>query len=93
MLFQGDMLILSIEQGADLNAKANDGTTALMNAAYTGNIDIVKMLLKAGAEVNVKAHNGYTALMIAKRKGHREIINLLKQEGAVEETASKAISI
>jgi ankyrin repeat protein len=57
-----------------------------MNAAFTGNVDMVKMLLEAGAEVNAKADNGWTALILAKRNGHAEIVRLLIEAGAMDDS-------
>ena len=37
---------------ADIDAKADNGATALMMAASEGHIDIVKLLLEAKADVN-----------------------------------------
>ena len=55
-----------VENGADINAKNNDGETALMkSSANHENIEIVKHLVENGADVNDKDNNGETALMIA----------------------------
>ncbi len=57
-----------VEKGADVNAKDNDGWTALMKASYFGNRyykEIVSMLLEKGADVNTKNNDGWTALMLA----------------------------
>ena len=73
-----------LEQGADVNAKDNDGFTALMFAARDGQTDTVPALLAKGADVNAKDNDGRTALMRAKKKGHKEIVQLLKKAGAKE---------
>ncbi len=54
-----------IQLKADVNAKSNNGWTALMWASNDGRSDIVRMLIDAGADVNVKSNNGYTALLLA----------------------------
>lgn len=51
--------------GADANARDAYGATALMNAAYMGNLEMVNDLLAAGAEVDAKDELGWTALMKA----------------------------
>ena len=51
-----------IEKGADVNATANDGITALMLAASNAKLDVVQLLLKKGAKPNAKDTNGKTAL-------------------------------
>ena len=55
--------------GAKVNAKDEDGRTALMRAAEEGSAEIVKALLAAGAEVNLRADDGTTALMYASGSG------------------------
>ena len=51
-----------IEAGADLNAKDDDGMTALMlTARYNPNPEVIKALVDAGADINVKDNNGETA--------------------------------
>lgn len=53
---------LLIARGADVNAKANDGTTALMLAADNAKAGVVELLLAQKADINVKDKNGKTAL-------------------------------
>jgi ankyrin repeat protein len=50
-----------LDQGADANARDNDGITALMRA----NGSTVGLLLSAGADVNAKDRKGRTALVHA----------------------------
>jgi ankyrin repeat protein len=47
--------------GADVNATAADGTTALMLAAQNAKLDVVELLLKKGAKANMKDKSGKTA--------------------------------
>jgi ankyrin repeat protein len=49
-----------LDKGADVNAKGNLGTTALMVASST---DAVQALLAGGADVNARTNNGNTAQM------------------------------
>ena len=72
-----------IDAGADVNAKDNNGWTALMSAAWKGHTEIVKALIKAGADVNAKEnYSGYTALMFAAEYGQAEAIKVLIDAGA-----------
>jgi ankyrin repeat protein len=54
-----------LRQGADVNARAENGTTALMLATAVGDIRLVRTLLDHGADVNAKNQAGATALMWA----------------------------
>lgn len=79
-----------VENGADLEAKADTGHTALWYAAITGRREIVEMMLKAGA----KPENGLLAAMreslrspyfgraLPKREDYDAVTELLKQYGA-----------
>ena len=58
------------------------GSTALINAAYDGNLKKVEALLDAGAKVNSTDKFGNTALIIATHRGHIHIVKLLLQAGA-----------
>ena len=63
-----DCIKLLISKGANVNARDNNGGTALMLAATgdaAGNEECVKLLLSKGADVNAKDMDGDTALMQA----------------------------
>jgi len=77
-----DVVKLLIDKGADVNAKTNDGDTALMWAAISGEVDIVKMLLEKGADVNAKNNHGDTALIFAAAQGNVDIVKILLDAGA-----------
>ena len=67
-----------VENGADANAKDDNGRTALMDASYNGHLEIVKYLVENGADVNVKNDQGKTALDIAKEKEYTTIAKYLE---------------
>ena len=79
-----DMVKALLAQGADINARENDGGTALIVATWLGHTDTVQVLLAQGADVDAKDNRGGTALMAAKREGHKEIVRILKEAGAKE---------
>jgi len=56
---------LLVEKGADVNAKAAFGRTALHGAAYMGADDIVQFLVSKGADMNAMDKYGQTPLTIA----------------------------
>ena len=66
-----------LARGVDVNAKINNGWSALIYASRNGNTDVVKLLIDKGAEVNTKNANGWTALMAASANGHIEVVKLL----------------
>ena len=53
---------LLIDNGAEVNAKAEKGTTPLDVAAMGNAAEVVKLLIDSGAEVNTKDKNGDTPL-------------------------------
>jgi ankyrin repeat protein len=65
-----------------VNARDNDGKTAIGWAAYKGHTEIVKLLLEKGADVNAKNNKGVTALMLAAEQNHMEITKLLLAKDA-----------
>jgi ankyrin repeat protein len=83
-----------LHHGAGVNARAYDGTTALMVAAEWGRPILVRILLRRGANVNARDNEGYTALAIAQATDsppwpdheaeYREIVRLLKRFGGRE---------
>jgi ankyrin repeat protein len=71
-----------IKEHADVNAPANDGSSALLWAAYHSDAEMTKALLAAGAAVDLPNHYGVTPLLQASRNGDVEIIRALIDAGA-----------
>src|SRR5580658_11044561 len=71
-----------IKEHADVNAAANDGSTALLWAAFHSDVDMTKALLAAGASVDAANHYGVTPLLQASRNGDVEMIQALLDAGA-----------
>ena len=55
-----------IDAGANVNAKNNIGSTALMWAADYGHAEAIKVLLNAGADVNIRNNRGKRAVDFAR---------------------------
>ena len=71
-------LVKALKNGADPNAKDQDGWTALHFAAYLGSLDMVKYLVGVGkVDVNVKDKEGQTALHKAAQDGKLEVVKYL----------------
>ncbi|WP_194711168.1 ankyrin repeat domain-containing protein [Noviherbaspirillum soli] len=63
----------------NLDARARNGDTALMMAAYKGRYDVAKALLDKGAEPN---QTGWAALHYAAAVGNNQIVQLLLDHSA-----------
>jgi ankyrin repeat protein len=84
----------------NINTKDEDfGQTALMRAASSGNIDIVKQLLKAGADVNIADNEGTTAYSFTinnqgytpeRQQDFKAIADLLESTGKLKTPAPAA---
>jgi uncharacterized protein len=71
-----------IKERADVNLPANDGSSALLWAAYHSDVDMTKALLAAGASVDAANHYGVTPLLQASRNGDAETMRALLDAGA-----------
>jgi len=82
-VIQGDMVTLQklLARGAAVDAKGEDGYTALMAAASLGREDMVKVLLKAGADLNAVNNDGLTAMQVAANNKHDAVVKLLSDNG------------
>lgn len=72
---------------AHLEATSNDGWTALAHAAFSGKVDVAKVLLAAGANVNHQDKVRYTPLMRASRTraiGNRFADKKISEDEAVQ---------
>jgi ankyrin repeat protein len=68
-----------VEAGADIEAKDDNGETALMKASFWGNIEAVRALLAAGADRKAQDHDDRTAQQIAEEIGQMKIVELLNE--------------
>src|SRR5438046_736306 len=71
-----------IKEHADVNAPANDGSSALLWAAFHSNAEMTKALLAAGAAVDAANHYGVTPLLQASRNGDVDVLRMLLDAGA-----------
>jgi uncharacterized protein len=56
-----------LQAGADVNGLGRYGWTPLIEAAFWGRVDMVRLLLDKGADPDIKAEHDATALSEAKR--------------------------
>jgi ankyrin repeat protein len=90
-----DVIALLLAAGADVNAPTRgsiyDGETAIMEAARSGWVVLVRQLLKAGADPNRVSSSGDTALVLVShcaapsRKGRMSSRTARDPEGVVRE--------
>lgn len=71
---------------ANLDAKADDGSTSLHLAVVTGHADTVRLLCERGATVNAKSPYGNTPLHLAR---NHFIVRTLCEHGATLDTEDK----
>ena len=66
----------------DINIRGNNQYTALMWAAYRGQLSCVQLLLAHGADNDLRSRWGVTALMYAALRNYPDIIAELLRHGA-----------
>ena len=71
-----------LAKGANPNAPAPDGTTAVMWAASGDDVELVRALVRAGADVKLKNQFGTSALTEAAIVGSASVIDVLLKAGA-----------
>jgi ankyrin repeat protein len=76
---QAETVECLLEAGADPSARARNehGSTPLQEAASTGQLNIVLLLLAHGAEPDAADNQGWTALHLAASKGHQNVVEAL----------------
>jgi ankyrin repeat protein len=66
-----DAVRVLLEAGADVNAKSDEGDTALHLAAFDGKLDLVRALVAGGANLDAKDAAGLTALQVVDKQPPR----------------------
>ena len=84
-----EVVQLLLEAGAEKNAAAGDGSTALHFAAQDDHAEVVQLLLGAGADENAVDAGGGTALHYAAQYGYVEVARLLLETG-IDKDAGEA---
>jgi len=75
-------VVAIIASRVDCNIQSTSGLTPLLQAAASGHLAVVKLLLASGADPNVRTHEGWTALHKAVANGYKEIVQVLLAHGA-----------
>ncbi len=77
-----DIAKLLIANGANVNARDEQNSTPLHQAAENGTLRVVKLLIEHNADLNAKDDRGWTPLHKAVERGNIQIAELLLQKGA-----------
>lgn len=78
-----------LKSGADPNATAPDGSTALHLAVHLDNLEIADLLLKAGANASTLSRYKIAPLTLAAENGNATMIDRLIDAGADPNTSSE----
>lgn len=83
-----------LEEGADVNAAAGDGMTALHWAAQRGRVEVARVLIAGGAKIEAGTRiGGYTPLHLAARRGHADVVKALLAAGADASAAATSSGV
>ena len=69
-----------LARGANVNARAAGGHTALHEAAFRGNLELAALLLAHGADATARNAEGQTPLDVAEAGGHAALARRLRGE-------------
>lgn len=82
---------------SQVDARDENGRTALHLAAASGQVEFVNALLEAGANVNLRRTDRATPLMLAATNGHAAVVAILMAHGgkprAVDSTGAEPIEV
>ena len=84
-----DVVRRLLDDGADVDARQGDGTTALHRAAHRNDLEAVSVLIDAGATVGAANELGATPLWLAAMNGSEAMVALLLDAGADANAALK----
>jgi len=89
---QNDCIDLLLKSGADVNLgnySSGVDNSPLMDAAFVGNVELMKKLIAAKADINKQGKQDMSALHLAARKKHAEAAACLLEAGADMNLESK----
>ncbi|XP_053160036.1 cyclin-dependent kinase 4 inhibitor D isoform X2 [Hemicordylus capensis] len=73
-----------LKQGASPNIQDDSGTAPAHDAARTGFLDTLKILVEHGADVNVPDGSGSLPVHIAIREGHADVVRFLASQSELQ---------
>jgi len=77
---------LLLSRSANIEAKNNNGKTALAMASFFGDVPAITLLLDRHADIDTRDNDGYSPLFMASARGHVLVIELLLSRSANIET-------
>lgn len=75
-----------IKKGANPNVQSSLGSTLLMIAAQSNDVDCCKFLINSGASTSIENHNGETAADIAEKFKNSETLMYLLSTDSLEQS-------
>ncbi|TIA10262.1 hypothetical protein D6C81_08388 [Aureobasidium pullulans] len=75
--------------GVDIEKWVNERSTALILAAQSGNIAVVKLLVERHADLEARTNNGETPLIAASIYGHVRVVQYLLEKGSNAEARTR----
>jgi hypothetical protein len=76
-----------LDKGVEVNMRGGDRNTPIMEAAFAGHLETVKLLLDHGADLSARKNDGETVVTLG--AGHQDIADLFKNVSALVEAAGR----
>ncbi|XP_006161597.2 cyclin-dependent kinase 4 inhibitor D [Tupaia chinensis] len=93
MMFGSPVIALELlKQGASPNVQDASGTSPIHDAARTGFLDTLKVLVDHGADVNVPDGSGALPIHLAIQEGHTAVVNFLAAESDLHHKDARGLT-
>ncbi|XP_069915248.1 cyclin-dependent kinase 4 inhibitor D [Oryctolagus cuniculus] len=93
MMFGSPSIALELlKQGASPNVQDASGTAPAHDAARTGFLDTLKVLVDHGADVNVPDGAGALPIHLAVREGHAAVVSFLAAESDLQHRDARGLT-
>jgi ankyrin repeat protein len=79
-----NIVVLLLDRGAKVDARAKGDDTPLHLAAQAGCLDAVAILLQHGADINARDSDGHTPMTRAREWNQDAVVNFLRDHGGKE---------